>query len=199
MEAMPRHDPPPRRGKPDYERAAAAWARYWKIMRWMVLASIVTVLLSLIYLKSFGDPVPVQMVIATIAGVGLTVLVGTGLMGLLFLSNRSGHDDEASRHIFGGWVLSQMDIAAGIVASRRAKGPVATVAIEAMKFIAPIHLRDLISVYAHVERVGRTSMGVRIEVLAQRDLGQTEVKVTEGLFTFVALDEDNRPRTVDRP
>jgi hypothetical protein len=100
MEAMPRHDPPPRRGKPDYERAAAAWARYWKIMRWMVLASIVTVLLSLIYLKSFGDPVPVQMVIATIAGVGLTVLVGTGLMGLLFLSNRSGHDDEASR---GDW------------------------------------------------------------------------------------------------
>ena len=67
-----------------------------------------------------------------------------------------------------------------------------------MKFIAPIHLRDLISVYAHVERVGQTSMGVRIEVLAQRDLGQTEVKVTEGLFTFVALDEDNRPRAVDR-
>ena len=108
-------------------------------------------------------------------------------------------DTNPAGDIFGGWVLSQMDIAAGIVASRRAKGPVATVAIEAMKFIAPIHLRDLISVYAHVERVGRTSMGVRIEVLAQRDLGQTEVKVTEGLFTFVALDEDNRPRTVDRP
>ena len=68
-----------------------------------------------------------------------------------------------------------------------------------MEFISPILLRDLISVYAHVERVGRTSMGVRIEVLAQRDLGQTEVKVTEGRFTFVALDEDNRPRTVDRP
>jgi acyl-CoA thioesterase YciA len=107
-------------------------------------------------------------------------------------------DINANGHIFGGWVLSQMDIAAGIVASRRAKGPVATVAIEAMKFIAPIHLRDLISVHAHVERVGRTSMGVRIEVLAQRDLGQTEVKVTEGLFTFVALDEDNRPRPIDR-
>src|SRR5438093_751426 len=79
-------------------------------------------------------------------------------------------------HSFGGWLLSQMDIAAGIVASRRAKGPVATVAIEAMKFIAPIHLRDVISVYAHVERLGRTSMGVRIEVVAQRDLGATEVK-----------------------
>ena len=69
--------------------------------------------------------------------------------------------------------------------------------LEAMKFIAPIHLRDLISVYAHVERVGRTSMGVRIEVVATRDLGATEVKVTEGLFTFVALDASNRPRPVD--
>ena len=106
-------------------------------------------------------------------------------------------DINANGHIFGGWVLSQMDIAAGIVASRRARGPVATVAIEAMKFIEPIHLRDLISVYAHVERVGRTSMGVRIEVIAERGLGATEVKVTEGLFTFVALDQDNRPRPVD--
>ena len=105
-------------------------------------------------------------------------------------------DINANGHIFGGWVLSQMDIAAGIVASQRSHGPVATIAIEAMKFIAPIHLRDLISVYAHVERVGRTSMGVKIEVLAHRDLGQTEVKVTEGLFTCVALDEDNRPRPI---
>jgi acyl-CoA thioesterase YciA len=91
-----------------------------------------------------------------------------------------------------------MDIAAGIVASRRARGPVATVAIEAMEFIAPIHQRDLISVYAEVERVGRTSMGVRIEVVAHRDLGATEVKVTEGLFTFDALDSDHRPRAVDQ-
>src|SRR3982750_2225306 len=106
-------------------------------------------------------------------------------------------DINANGHIFGGWVLSQMDIAAGIVASRRARGPVATVAIEAMKFLAPIHLRDVISVYAQVERVGRTSMRVRIEVIAQRDLGATEVKVTEGLLTFVALDEDNRPRAID--
>ena len=106
-------------------------------------------------------------------------------------------DINANGHIFGGWVLSQMDIAAGIVASRRAKGPVATVAIEAMEFIAPIHLRDLISVYAEVERVGRTSMGVRIEVVASRDRGATLVQVTEGLFTFVALDENNRPRPVE--
>ena len=106
-------------------------------------------------------------------------------------------DINANGHIFGGWVLSQMDIAAGIVATRRAHGPVATIAIEAMKFIAPIHLRDLISVYAQVERVGRTSIGVRIEVVAHRDLGATEVKVTEALFTFVALDANNRPRPVE--
>jgi len=107
-------------------------------------------------------------------------------------------DINANGHIFGGWVLSQMDIAAGIVASRRADGPVATIAIERMEFIAPIHLRDLISVYAQVEHVGRTSMKVRIEVIAQRDRGATEVKVTEGLFTFVALDENHRPRPVER-
>ena len=106
-------------------------------------------------------------------------------------------DINANGHIFGGWVLSQMDIAAGIVAGRRARGPVATVAIEAMEFIAPIHLRDLISVYANVERVGRTSMAVRIEVIAHRDWGATKVKVTEGVFTFVALDTNDRPRPVD--
>ena len=106
-------------------------------------------------------------------------------------------DINANGHIFGGWVLSQMDIAAGIVASKRANGSVATVAIEGMEFIAPVMIRDLISVYAHVEKVGRTSMGVRIEVLATRDRGALEVKVTEGLFTFVALDENNRPRPVD--
>lgn len=106
-------------------------------------------------------------------------------------------DINANGHIFGGWVLSQMDIAAGIVASRRAKGSVATIAIEKMEFIAPIHLRDLISVYAEVERVGRTSMGVRIEVLATRDGGATTIKVTEGLFTFVALDDKHRPRPID--
>ena len=106
-------------------------------------------------------------------------------------------DINANGHIFGGWVLSQMDIAGGITASRRSQGPVATVAIERMEFIAPIHLRDVISVYAEVERVGRTSMGVRIEVVASRDRGATQVQVTEGLFTLVALDENNRPRPVE--
>ena len=90
-----------------------------------------------------------------------------------------------------------MDIAAGIIASRRAAGSVATVAIERMEFIAPIHLRDLISVFAEVERVGRTSMAIRIEVIATRGRGEQDIKVTEGLFTFVALDDHNRPRPVD--
>ncbi|MEA2999064.1 MAG: acyl-CoA thioesterase YciA [Sphingomonadales bacterium] len=105
-------------------------------------------------------------------------------------------DINANGHIFGGWVLSQMDIAAGIVASRRAEGPVATVAIEAMEFIAPILLHDIISVYARIERTGRSSMGIRIEVIADRDRGTRQVKVTEGMFTFVALGEDNRPRAL---
>ena len=107
-------------------------------------------------------------------------------------------DINANGHIFGGWVLSQMDIAAGIVASRRANGPVATIAIDKMEFLAPIHLRDLISVYAKVEQVGRTSMKIKIEVIATRDRGATEVKVTEGMFTFVAIDDEARPRPVDQ-
>jgi acyl-CoA thioesterase YciA len=65
-----------------------------------------------------------------------------------------------------------------------------------MEFIAPILLRDIISVYATLERRGRTSMGVRVEVIATRARGQQEVKVTEGLFTFVALDDDHKPRAL---
>ena len=107
-------------------------------------------------------------------------------------------DINANGHIFGGWVLSQMDIAAGIVASYRAQGPVATVAIEAMEFIAPILIHDIIAVYAEIEREGRTSMGIRIEVLATRDRGEAEVKVTEALFTFVALDEEHRPKPLPK-
>src|SRR5688572_9667706 len=107
-------------------------------------------------------------------------------------------DINSNGHIFGGWVLSQMDIAAGIIAAREAEGPVATVAIDAMQFIEPILLHDLISVYAEVERIGRTSLAIRIDVVATRDRGQREVKVTGGLFTFVALDENHRPRPVKR-
>ena len=115
---------------------------------------------------------------------------------ILRVAPRPG-DINSNGHIFGGWVLSQMDIAGGVVASRAADGPVATVAIEAMTFIAPILLQDIISVHAHVERKGRTSMGIRIEVIAERARGAEQVKVTEGLFTFVALDDNHRPRAID--
>jgi acyl-CoA thioesterase YciA len=103
-------------------------------------------------------------------------------------------DINANGHIFGGWVLSQMDIAGGIVAGRIAQGRCATVAIEKMDFHAPILLRDLVSIYASVERRGRTSIAIRLDVIASRDRGQQEVKVTSGVFTFVALDDEFRPR-----
>jgi acyl-CoA thioesterase YciA len=105
-------------------------------------------------------------------------------------------DINANGHIFGGWVLSQMDIAGGIVARRVAQGPCATVSINAMDFIAPINLRDVISVYGEVTRRGRTSVSIRVEVIATRGDAQEEIKVTEGIFTFVALDEDHRPRAL---
>lgn len=104
-------------------------------------------------------------------------------------------DINANGHIFGGWVLSQMDIAGGITAGRLAEGPVATVAVDAMEFIQPILIHDVISIYAQVERRGRTSMAIRIEVVATRDRGRQNVKVTEAIFTFVAIDEhSHRPR-----
>ena len=103
-------------------------------------------------------------------------------------------DINSNGHIFGGWVLAQMDMAGGLVAQRHAQGPVATVAIESMQFIAPILLGDTISVYADVERSGRTSIAIRVDVEATRGWGQEKIKVTSGLFTFVALDENHRPR-----
>ncbi len=103
-------------------------------------------------------------------------------------------DINSNGHIFGGWVLAMMDRAGGIAAGRVAEGRCATVAIEAMEFIAPILLGDLISIYASVERRGRTSVAIRLDVLAERNRGEDHVKVTTGVFTFVALDEDFRPR-----
>ena len=99
-------------------------------------------------------------------------------------------------HIFGGWVLAQMDIAGGIMAARVARGSIATVAIVAMEFIAPILSRDLISVYARVERIGRTSVAIRLDVIASRNLAEEQLPVTSGLFTFVALDENHHPRVI---
>lgn len=99
-------------------------------------------------------------------------------------------------HIFGGWVLSQMDIAGGIVAAQVAQGSTATVAIEAMEFITPILPRDLISVYVDVSKIGRTSITLCIDVIATRNRGDQQVPVTRGTFHFVALDEESRPREI---
>lgn len=103
-------------------------------------------------------------------------------------------DINMNGHIFGGWVLAMMDRAGGIAAGRLAGGRCATVAIEAMQFIAPILLGDLISIYAKVERRGRTSLAIRLDVIAERNRGADHVKVTTGVFTFVALDDDFKPR-----
>ena len=105
-------------------------------------------------------------------------------------------DVNVSGDIFGGWVLSQMDIAAGIVAGQRAQGRVATVAVDAMKFIRPVRVGDILCVYAAVERVGHTSMAIGLEAWALRDRIGGREKVTEGRFTFVALDEEGQPRVV---
>lgn len=105
-------------------------------------------------------------------------------------------DINANGHIFGGWVLAQMDIAGGIVAGRVAEGAVTTVAIETMKFIAPILLRDIVSIYARVERRGRTSVAVGIDVLAERPGVAEPIPVTNAIFTFVAIDDMARPRAL---
>lgn len=89
-----------------------------------------------------------------------------------------------------------MDLAGGDVASREAKGPVATVAVEAMKFHHPIELGDVISIYADVEKVGRTSITIALEVFADRGIERTLHKVTEARYIFVALDKSGKPRSV---
>lgn len=91
-----------------------------------------------------------------------------------------------------------MDSAAGIEAIRRARGPVATVAIEAMKFHAPVNIGDWLSVYTDITKVGNTSLTVHIEVTVVSRENQEETMVTEGDFIFVALDENNRPKVIDQ-
>lgn len=103
-------------------------------------------------------------------------------------------DVNVNGDIFGGWVLSQMDIAAGIVAGARADGRVATIAIEAMKFIRPVRVGDVLCVYTTIARTGRSSMGIRLEAWALRNRIGAREKVTEALFTFVAIDDSGRPR-----
>jgi acyl-CoA thioesterase YciA len=103
---------------------------------------------------------------------------------------------QSSGDIFGGWVLSQMDIAAGICAGQRAQGRVATVAIDAMKFIRPVNVGDVLCVYTDMHRVGRTSLAIHLEAWVLKNRLGGRVKVTEGIFTFVAIDAAGKPRPV---
>ena len=105
-------------------------------------------------------------------------------------------DANPNGDIFGGWILSQMDLAGGNVAVQRANGRVATVAITAMTFHLPVFVGDEVSCYCVVEKIGRTSIAIKVEAWARRSRGGETVKVTEGIFTYVAIGTDRRPRPV---
>lgn len=99
--------------------------------------------------------------------------------------------------VFGGWIMAQVDIAGSIPALSRARGRVATVAVNSFVFKQPLFMGDVVSFYAHLVKVGRTSLTVSVEVYAQRDLSEPVcVKVTEATLTYVAVDEDRKPRVV---
>lgn len=104
---------------------------------------------------------------------------------------------NAAGDIFGGWIMSQVDIAASIAAHRRARGRVVTVAVNEFKFQHPVYVGDLISCYAEVTKVGNTSLTVHVEVIAERDRGtEQRIKVTEANLTFVAVDQQGNKRIV---
>ena len=106
-------------------------------------------------------------------------------------------DANQSGDIFGGWIMAQVDIAGSIPAIRRAKGRVATVAVNSFQFKQPVLVGDVVSLYAEVVRVGRTSITVNVEVYAQRRPEREEtVKVTEATLTYVAIDQNRNPRVV---
>ena len=108
-------------------------------------------------------------------------------------------DTNFAGDIFGGWIMSQVDIAASIVAFRRAKGRVVTVAVNSFEFHKPVFVGDLISCYAEVVRIGRTSLTVAVEVYAERNRQVEEcIKVTQATLTFVAVDDLRQPRPVPR-
>jgi acyl-CoA thioesterase YciA len=103
-------------------------------------------------------------------------------------------DANPGGDIFGGWLLSQMDLAGGSCAVRRARGRVATVAVTGMTFHLPVFIGDEVSCYAEIVRVGRTSITVKVESWARRGVSGERVKVTEGTFTYVAIGADRKPR-----
>lgn len=105
-------------------------------------------------------------------------------------------DMNGNGDIFGGWVLSQMDIAGGALAARVAKGRVATVAITAMTFVQPIKVGDMVSIHGNVVKVGRSSITIDLETVVQRQHEKTDIRVTHGTFIFVAIDDAGKPRAV---
>jgi acyl-CoA thioesterase YciA len=105
-------------------------------------------------------------------------------------------DTNPAGDIFGGWLLSQMDLAAGNAAARRARGRCATVSIDKVSFLTPVRVGDEVTVYASLIKVGRTSMQFHVEAWRRSRDGDDRVKVTDAVFTFVALDSGGRPRTV---
>lgn len=107
-------------------------------------------------------------------------------------------DTNANGDIFGGWVMSRMDAAGGIAGVDRAQGRVVTVAVDAMTFIRPVKVGDVLSVYTEIESVGRTSIKIHVEAWARRFRTTIHEKVTDATFTFVAIDEEGRPRPVPR-
>lgn len=107
-------------------------------------------------------------------------------------------DTNPSGDIFGGWVLSQMDIAAGIRAGQRAQARVVTVALDSMSFIRPVKVGDILGVYTSVDKVGRTSVSIHVEAWVRRDRIGVREKVTEASFKFVAIDDDGKPTPLPR-
>jgi acyl-CoA thioesterase YciA len=107
-------------------------------------------------------------------------------------------DTNANGDIFGGWVLSQMDQAGGIAGVERAQGRVVTIAIEAMTFVRPVRVGDVLCVYTAVDHIGRTSMKIHVEAWAKRFRTNIREKVTTGIFTMVAVDDEGRPKAIPR-
>ena len=107
-------------------------------------------------------------------------------------------DTNANGDIFGGWVLSQMDQAGGIAGVERAQGRVVTIAIEAMSFVRPVRVGDVLCVYTAVDSVGRTSMKIHVEAWAQRFRTHLSEKVTTGTFTMVAVDDAGKPKAIPK-
>lgn len=106
-------------------------------------------------------------------------------------------DTNAYGDIFGGWLVSIMDNAAGLTAARRCKGRAVTIAMDGMKFLHPVKVGAEVSVYTEIEKVGRTSMIIAVEAWRRERHSEEAIKVTEAKFTFVAIDESGRPRPVD--